>query len=237
MSKKKIKVLIVEDETPIRKFIAINLERSNFAVLEAENGETALKMAKSYSPAVVVLDVMLPGIDGFEVCMQIRELIPQIIIIMLTARGEDLDKIMGLDLGADDYMVKPFNPLELVARIRANLRKVTNYPQPKKNYIFFQQFKLDLEGKRLFKNKQEIELTPTEFAIMKVLMSNPRKTFTRNEILNSVWGENYFGDLKTVDVHIRRIREKLEENPSAPGVIKTVWGFGYRLGETEHNDV
>ena len=226
----KIKVLVVEDETSIRKFIAVNLNRSNFEVLEAEDGETALSLAKSLNPEVIVLDVMLPGIDGFEVCMKLRKQNPQIIIIMLTARGEDMDKIMGLELGADDYMVKPFNPLELVARIRANLRR---FQKQDKNSIYFKQFVLDLEAKCLYKNEQEIELTPTEFAILKLLMQNPGKTFSRNEIMNSVWGENYFGDLKTVDVHIRRMRGKIEDDASNPQVIKTVWGFGYRLGEED----
>ena len=229
MDTEKIKVLVVEDETSIRKFIAINLYRNNFEVLEARDGETALKMVKSFSPDVIVLDVMLPGMDGFEVCMQVRQQISPIVIIMLTARGEDMDKIMGLELGADDYMVKPFNPLELVARIRAHLRRLENYPRTRTNCIYFQQFMIDLEGKRFFKNGKEIELTPTEFTIMKVLMENPQKTFTRNEILNRVWGQNYFGDMKTVDVHICRIREKLEEDPSALRWIETVWGFGYRL--------
>ncbi len=226
----KIKVLVVEDETSIRKFIAVNLNRSNFEVLEAEDGETALSLAKSLNPEVIVLDVMLPGIDGFEVCMKLRKQNPQIIIIMLTARGEDMDKIMGLELGADDYMVKPFNPLELVARIRANLRR---FQKQHSNNIYFKQIILDLEAKRLYKNEQEVDLTPTEFAILKLLMKNPGKTFSRNEIMNSVWGENYFGDLKTVDVHIRRMRGKIEDDPSNPQVIKTVWGFGYRLGEED----
>ncbi|NLJ56018.1 MAG: response regulator transcription factor [Firmicutes bacterium] len=229
MPANKTKVLVVEDEASIRKFIAINLHRNDFVVLEAGDGETALEMARRYSPGVIVLDVMLPAMDGFEVCMQIRRMLPQVIIIMLTARGEDMDKIMGLELGADDYMVKPFNPLELVARIRANLRKMASCVPVKTNCISFQQLRLDLEGQRFYKDEEEIELTPTEFAMMKVFMSNPRKAFSRNEIMNCVWGQNYFGDLKTVDVNIRRIREKLEEDPSAPQWIETVWGVGYRL--------
>lgn len=233
----KIKVLVVEDETSIRKFIAINLYRNNFEVLEAQDGETALKMVKSFSPDVIVLDVMLPGIDGFEVCMQVRQQITPVIIIMLTARGEDMDKIMGLELGADDYMVKPFNPLELIARIRAHLRRFENYPSTKTNCIYFQQFMIDLEGKRFFYNGKEIELTPTEFTIMKVLMENPQKTFTRNEIMNRVWGENYFGDMKTVDVHICRMREKLEGDSSSLRSIETVWGFGYRLKVEGDGDI
>ncbi|NMB35520.1 MAG: response regulator transcription factor [Firmicutes bacterium] len=232
----KAKVLVVEDEASIRKFIGINLNRNDFAVLEAEDGETALEMARNFAPDVVILDVMLPSIDGFEVCMQIRRMMPRVVIIMLTAKGEDMDKIMGLELGADDYMVKPFNPLELVARIRANLRKLASYvPQVKAGFLCFQQLKLDLEGQRFYKNEEEIELTPTEFAMMKVFMKNPQKAFTRDEMMNHVWGRNYFGDLKTVDVNIRRIREKLEDDPSAPRWIETVWGIGYRLKGTGGN--
>ena len=146
MQTNKTKVLVVEDEASIRKFISINLHRADFEVLEAGDGETALRMAEKSCPDVIVLDVMLPAMDGFEVCMQIRRLMPQVVIIMLTARGEDMDKIMGLELGADDYMVKPFNPLELVARIRANLRKLASYPFAKARCIFFRELKLDLEG-------------------------------------------------------------------------------------------
>lgn len=229
MADSKPKILIVEDELSIRKFIAINLHRNHFDVLEAEDGETALLLAQSHTPAVVVLDVMLPRIDGFEVCMQIRRLLPQIIIIMLTARGEDMDKIMGLDLGADDYMVKPFNPLELVARIRAHLRKLPHTQLVPHDCIRFCCFRLDLTGQCFYKNDTAIDLTPTEFSIMKLFISNPNKAFSRNEILNTIWGPNYFGDIKTVDVHIRRIREKIEENPSSPCWIETVWGLGYRL--------
>ncbi|NLM51873.1 MAG: response regulator transcription factor [Firmicutes bacterium] len=229
MQAKQAKVLVVEDEVSIRKFIAVNLHRNNFFVMEAGDGETALRMAQNIPPDVIVLDIMLPGIDGFEVCMQLRRFLPQVVIIMLTARGEDMDKIMGLELGADDYMVKPFNPLELVARIRAHLRKTQYDPPQKQNLLQFQKLVLDLEGQRFYKNGQIIDLTPTEFAIMKILMSKPYKAFSRDEILQHIWGENYFGDPKTVDVHIRRIREKLEDNPSHPQWIETVWGFGYRL--------
>ncbi len=234
MQASRAKVLIVEDEISIRKFISVNLHRNDFEVLEAGDGEMALRMVESYTPDVVILDVMLPAMDGFEVCLQIRRQMPQIVIIMLTARGEDMDKIMGLELGADDYMVKPFNPLELIARIRANLRKMPGRPPAKGNCIFYQQLMLDLEGQRFYKDGREIELTPTEFAIMKVLLGNPRKAFSRNEIMNDVWGGDYFGDLKTVDVHIRRIREKIEDDPSVPRWIETVWGTGYRLGGGEY---
>lgn len=225
----KIKVMIVEDEASIRRFIAINLNRSGFNVLEVESGEKALEHFKSFMPEVVILDVMLPGMDGFEVCQRLREIRPMLIIIMLTAKGQDMDKIIGLEIGADDYMVKPFNPLELIARIRANLRKADSAKFLTDSCLSSIELKLDITAQRFYKGKAEIELTPTEFAIMKVLMKYPGKAFRRDELLNTVWGENYFGDMKTVDVHIRRIREKIEDDPSSPQFIETVWGVGYRL--------
>jgi DNA-binding response OmpR family regulator len=225
----KFKVMIVEDEASIRRFIAINLNRNGFEVLEVESGEEALEHFKSLKPQVVILDVMLPGIDGFEVCQRLREIMPMVIIIMLTAKGQDMDKIMGLEIGADDYMVKPFNPLELVARIRANLRKTHNTQFTKDARLSYLELQLDMAAQRFYKGKAEIELTPTEFAIMKVLLKYPGKALSRDELLNTVWGKNYFGDMKTVDVHIRRIREKIEDDPSSPRFIETVWGVGYRL--------
>ncbi|MEA4848774.1 MAG: response regulator transcription factor [Clostridiaceae bacterium] len=225
----KTKVMIVEDESSIRRFIAINLNRSGFEVLEVGSGEDALELFKVFMPAVVVLDVMLPGIDGFEVCQRLRGIMPAVVIIMLTAKGQDMDKIMGLEIGADDYMVKPFNPLELIARIRANLRKADNAKAMTDSCLSYLDLKLDTAAQRFYKGKAEIELTPTEFTIMKALMMYPGKAFSRDELLNAVWGKNYFGDMKTVDVHIRRIREKIEEDPSRPQLIETVWGIGYRL--------
>lgn len=228
MTEDKVKVLVVEDEVSIRKFIAINLERSGFEPLEAENGERALEMAASEKPAVMVLDVMLPGIDGFEVCAKMRTEMPELIVIMLTARGQDIDKIAGLEIGADDYIVKPFNPRELVARIRAILRRTESFKANENTLLTFKNMRMDLNAQQFFKNDQEVELTPTEFSILKLFLSNIGRALSRNELFNSVWGKNYFGDLKTLDVYIRRIREKIEENPSKPQYIETVWGFGYR---------
>lgn len=222
-----IKVLIVEDEESIRRFISINLIRNNFEVIEADTGELGVKLVKEKKPDVVVLDIMLPGIDGYKVCEEIRKIIPDLIIIMLTAKSQDMDKIMGLELGADDYMVKPFNPLELVARIRAILRRVKK--NDNSGLLKIRNLSMDLNSKKFYKNDKEIELTPTEFSIMKLFMKNPEKAFSRNEILNLIWGENYFGDLKTVDVHVRRLREKIEDDASIPQIIETIWGTGYRL--------
>ncbi|HOA55047.1 MAG: response regulator transcription factor [Acetivibrionales bacterium] len=228
MSEAKTKVLVVEDEASIRKFIAINLQRSGFAVLEAETGEKALEMAMACKPEVMVLDVMLPGIDGFEVCAKLRDQMPELIIIMLTARGQDIDKITGLEIGADDYMVKPFNPRELTARINTVLRRIESSKMPDDEPLVFKNLVMDLKSQKFFKDNVEIELTPTEFAVLKMFMSNIGRALSRNELFNSVWGKNYFGDLKTLDVYIRRIREKIEDNPSKPKYIETVWGYGYR---------
>ncbi len=228
MSEAKTKVLVVEDEASIRKFIAINLQRSGFAVLEAETGEKALEMAMACKPEVMVLDVMLPGIDGFEVCAKLRDQMPELIIIMLTARGQDIDKITGLEIGADDYMVKPFNPRELTARINTVLRRIESSKMPDDEPLVFKNLVMDLKSQKFFKDNVEIELTPTEFAVLKMFMLNIGRALSRNELFNSVWGKNYFGDLKTLDVYIRRIREKIEDNPSKPKYIETVWGYGYR---------
>ncbi|HEX2944765.1 MAG TPA: response regulator transcription factor [Clostridia bacterium] len=227
MAEVRVKVLIVEDEASIRKFIAINLERSGFDVLEADTGEKALEMAETCKPEVMVLDVMLPGIDGFEVCKRLREVMPELVIIMLTARGQDIDKITGLEIGADDYMVKPFNPRELTARIRTILRR-TERKQSDDTSLSYKNLLMDLNSQKFFKDNAEVELTPTEFSVLKLFMSNIGRALSRNELFNSVWGKNYFGDLKTLDVYIRRLREKIEEDPSKPQYIETVWGYGYR---------
>jgi DNA-binding response OmpR family regulator len=227
MNEIKTKVLVVEDEEPIRRFITLNLSAAGYEVGEADTGENALAMLGSFRPDVIVLDLMLPGIGGLEVCRQVREMMPETFVIMLTAKGQDSDKILGLELGADDYMVKPFNPIELTARIKAMLRRSTHF-QECNNILVCDDFILDLAANKFLKNQVEIELTPTEFALLKLFMENQDKALERNEILNEVWGENYYGDSKTLDVHIRRLREKLEDNPSAPEYIKTVWGRGYR---------
>jgi DNA-binding response OmpR family regulator len=221
------RVLIVEDESSIRKFITINLTRNGFEAVEAESGEEAMDKLKHCPVDVIILDVMLPGIDGFEVCQRIRKMMPEVVIIMLTARGQDMDKIMGLELGADDYMVKPFNPLELVARIRTVLRRTGRGNTDTGKSISFKNLSIDFSSQSFFKNGLEIELTPREFAIISAFMKNPGKAFSRDELLDAVWGKNYLGDIKTVDVHIRRLREKIEDDPSDPQYIKTVWGYGY----------
>lgn len=219
------RVLTVEDEYSIRRFIRLNLEMAGYEVSEAETGEDALKMLDQLSPDVVVLDLMLPGIDGLEVCRRIRVKTPRALIIMLTAKGQDSDKITGLELGADDYMVKPFNPFELIARIKALQRRQSrSEPVYRCGSLY-----LDVKGNRLLKDDMEVDLTPIEYSLLKLFMENPGKAFKRNDLLDEVWGEDYYGDTKTLDVHIRRLRKKIEDEPSQPEFIKTIWGSGYRF--------
>lgn len=224
------KILIVEDEDAIRSFIRVNLKRHNFEIIEAASGEEALEEADA-SVDIALLDVMLPGIDGFEVCRRVRETYPAMGIIMLTAKGQEQNKIEGLELGADDYMVKPFSPKELLARINALLRRISladKQVEEENNAIHSGIFTILQDERKLLKNGQEIELTPIEFALVKYFMENPNKAIHRDEILNNVWGYNYVGDFKIVDVNIRRIRQKIEEDPSNPKYIEKVWGYGYR---------
>lgn len=234
MENNEVKILVVEDDDSIRKFIAINLKRNGFRVFEASSGEDALDNIKVISPEVLILDIMLPGINGFEVCTKVRDIYPDIFIIMLTAKNQDMDKIMGLELGADDYIVKPFNPLELVARIRALLRRTHKIEKNEEsNYIIIQNLKLDLKAQSFYINDKEVEVTPREYALLKVFMENPNKALSRDELLNMAWGADFIGDYKTIDVHVRRLREKIEKDPSNPSFIHTVWGHGYRFQEVK----
>jgi two-component system, OmpR family, alkaline phosphatase synthesis response regulator PhoP len=221
------KVMIIEDEDSIRGFIRINLQRNNFAVFEAATGEEGLNIIREEKPEVVLLDIMLPGIDGYKVCEIIRKEFPTMGIIMLTARSQDMDKIMGLEYGADDYVIKPFNPVELVLRVKALARRI-NEKKEDKDIIKSTPFKLDTYSQKLFKNSTEILLTPKEYSLMKLFLENPGKAFTRDELLNIVWGYEFVGDTKIVDVNIRRLRAKIEEFSSDPLYIETVWGTGYR---------
>lgn len=234
LENKKHKILIVEDEESIRKFIKINLERNNFTVTEASTGEEGLKKAQYEKIDVVILDIMLPGIDGYGVCEILREEYPKMGIIMLTAKSQDVDKIMGLEYGTDDYMIKPFNPMELVLRVKSLLRRIdTSKIEENKEIIEDGPYKIDIYSRKFYKNNEEIELTPTEYAIIKIFIENPGKAFKRDEILNWIWGYDFFGDSKTVDVNIRRLRAKVEDDSSNPKYIQTVWGVGYRWRRRE----
>lgn len=222
------KILLVEDEDSIRKFVKINLEREHYKVFEAASGEEGLEVARREKPEIVVLDIMLPGIDGFEVCRVLRNEFPELGIIMLSAKSEDLDKIMGLQYGSDDYLTKPFNPTELSLRIKSLERRLELDVDNSDNEIFQGPFKLDTYSRKFYKEEKEIILTPTEYKIMKIFMQNPGKALKRDDILKMVWGDEIDMDSKIVDVNIRRLRSKVEENPAKPDYIETVWGLGYR---------
>lgn len=226
------KILVMEDEASIRSFILVNLKKNGFEVVEAESGEEALEKLDN-TVDLALMDVMLPGISGFEVCKRAREQYPSLGIIMLTAKGQEENKIEGLELGADDYIVKPFSPKELLARINALVRRlniVDRQPveEEETNQIVSGKFVILPDERKLIKDGQEIELTPIEFTLVKYFMENANKAVHRDEILHNVWGYNYVGDFKIVDVNIRRIRQKIEEDPSNPKYIEKVWGYGYR---------
>ena len=226
------KVLVLEDESGIRSFIVINLQRAGYQVVEAETGEEALvKLAAAPDVRVALLDIMLPGIDGFEVCRRIRAAYPHIGIIMLTARSQEMDKVTGLMTGADDYVTKPFSPAELTARVDALLRRageVPTAPPAAGGKIVQPPFVLDPEERTVEKNGARIKLTQLEYQIVKLFMENRGKALTREEILDAVWGRGYFGDVKIVDVNVRRLRLKLEDDAQEPRYIATVWGVGYK---------
>lgn len=223
------KIMIIEDEDSIRGFLKINFHRENFIVIEASSGEEGLSKIRLEKPDVVLLDVMLPGIDGFQVCEMVRKEFSQMGIIMLTARSQDLDKISGLEFGADDYVVKPFNPIELILRVKALLRRANALEKTDNNNIILSgALKMDVYAQTVYKNNYEISLTPKEYLLMKLFMENEGKAFTRDELLNIVWGYDFVGDAKIVDVNIRRLRAKIEEDSSNPTYLKTVWGTGYR---------
>lgn len=222
------KVLIVEDEDSIRGFIKINFKRNGFVVIEAESGEEAVQKARCEKPNMVILDVMLPGMDGFKTCEILRKQYPNIGIIILTARSQDMDKIMGLEFGADDYMIKPFNPLELIARVNAILRRMSNTGKNQDNILVSGAFKIDNTAMKIYKDGKELDLTPKEYSLVKMFIENQGKALSRAELLDQVWGYSYLGDTKIVDVNIRRLREKIENDSSNPKYIETVWGVGYR---------
>lgn len=224
----KTKVLLVEDEESIRKFVKINLEREGYIIFEAGSGEDGIEIARREKPDIVVLDIMLPGIDGFEVCKTLRGEFPSLGIIMLTAKAEDYDKIMGLQYGTDDYLTKPFNPTELTLRIKSIERRLEPEEVKDSNLIIDPPFKIDSYSRKFYKDGVELELTPTEYQIIKIFMTSPGKAMTRDEILRLVWGDDFLGDSKIVDVNIRRLRSKIETNPAKPNYIETVWGTGYR---------
>ena len=226
-------ILVLEDQVDIRDFVVINIKRSGYKVFEAASGEEALEIVKHNKIDIAVLDVMLPGIDGFEVCKRIRETNKYMGIIMLTAKSQEADKIAGLINGADDYLVKPFSPKELVARVDSLSRRVSLLMEDTSEKYVGDSFVIDFENRQIFKNDEEIDLTQLEFAIIATLVKSEGKPLSREYILDNVWGENFFGSFKIVDVNIRRLRQKLEEDPSNPQFIITVWGLGYKWKKAE----
>lgn len=221
------KILIVDDEPLLVKGLKYSLEQDGYEIFTAFDGEEALEKVKEQKLDLVLLDLMLPKIDGLQVCQQIR-INSQIPIIMLTAKGEDMSKILGLEYGADDYLTKPFNILELKARIKAVLRRYQSTDQPiEERVIKIDDFKINTIGRKVSLKGEEVNLTAKEFDLLLLLASNPGKIYSREELLEIIWGYEYFGDLRTVDVHIRRLREKIEINSSDPEYILTKWGVGY----------
>ena len=222
------KVLVVDDEKLIVKGIRFSLEQDGMEVDCAYDGEEALEAAKKKEYDIILLDVMLPKLNGCEVCQQVREF-SDVPIIMLTAKGDDMDKILGLEYGADDYITKPFNILEVKARIKAIMRRSGGKQSREDSgkVVVIDELKVDCEGRRVYINEREVNLTAKEFDLLELLMMNPNKVYSRENLLNLVWGYDYPGDVRTVDVHIRRLREKIEANPSEPKFIHTKWGVGY----------
>lgn len=222
------RVLVVDDEKLIVKGIRFSLEQDGMEVDCAYDGEEALELAKSNAYDMILLDVMLPKMTGFEVCQQIREF-SNTPIVMLTAKGEDMDKILGLEYGADDYITKPFNILEVKARIKAIMRRTGKKNEDKNadRIIENRDMRLDCDGRRVYIKNREVNLTAKEFEVLELLMKNPNKVYSRENLLKIIWGSDYPGDVRTVDVHIRRLREKIETTPSEPVYVHTKWGVGY----------
>ncbi len=226
------KILVLEDETNIRSFVVINLRRSGYEPVEAGTGEEAIeKLHDNPDICLALLDVMLPDIDGFEVCRRIRATGSKIGIIMLTAKSQEIDKVTGLMTGADDYVTKPFSPAELTARVDALVRRLGLDEEEKKPYeLESGPFVLNTRNRTLEKNGKRLRLTQIEYQLMKLFMDNPGKALSREDILSSVWGQQFTGEFKTVDVNIRRLRIKIEADPTEPEYLTTVWGYGYKWG-------
>ena len=226
------KILVVDDEKSIVKGIKFSLEQDDMKVEVAYDSETALELAKANHYDMILLDIMLPGFSGLEVCQMIREF-SDVPIIMLTAKGDDMDKILGLEYGADDYITKPFNILEVKARIKAIFRRNNrNVPeQENQKVIETKGLKIDVDSRRVYIDDKEVNLTAKEFELVYLLVSNPNKVYSREQLLKTIWGPSYPGDARTVDVHVRRLREKIEATPADPKYIHTKWGVGYYFHE------
>jgi two-component system alkaline phosphatase synthesis response regulator PhoP len=225
------RILVVDDEDSIVQLVSYNLRRAGYEVVSTGNGEEALALARSEAPDLVILDVMLPGMDGFDVCKELRKE-HQMPILMLTARDEEIDRVVGFEIGADDYVVKPFSPRELVGRVKAILRrsrKEAAEPREPEDTLHFGSLSINFVTYEVARDGGRVDLTPTEYQILKVLAQNPGRVFTRDELVDRVMGPDFFGDVRTVDVHIRHLRAKIEENASDPKFIETVRGAGYKF--------
>jgi DNA-binding response OmpR family regulator len=221
-----MKILVVDDEELLVKGIRFNLQNDGYEVITGFNGLEAVQAAQSQSPDLILLDVMMPEMDGLTACSKIREF-SDVPIILLTAKADDMDKLMGFDHGADDYLTKPFNILELKARIRALLRRAGATEKQAQNSLTIGSITLDLDARNAYRSGQVVELTAKEFDVVEFLMRNPNRVYSRENLLDTIWAYEYRSDIRTVDVHIRRLREKLEENPAEPNYIMTKWGVGY----------
>ena len=222
-----MKILVVDDEELLVKGIRFNLQNEGYEVLTGSNGLEAIRLVQNAQPDLVVLDVMMPEMDGLAACSRIREF-SNVPIILLTAKADDMDKLMGFDHGADDYLTKPFNILELKARIRALLRRVGNIEkESSESTLTLGPITLDLDSRNAFRSGKAVELTAKEFDVIEFLMRNANRVYSREALLDTIWEFDYRSDIRTVDVHIRRLREKLEENPAEPNYIMTKWGVGY----------
>lgn len=230
------KILVVDDEPTLLQTVRAYLEREGYRVRVATNGQGALQEARAFKPDLVVLDVMLPQLDGLEVLRRLRrgDVAPDmrdVYVIMLTARADEMDRVVGLELGADDYVTKPFSPRELVARVKASLRRVDGVGRSEDDAFNFRHLRLDPQARLAWKDGQEVELTPIEFDLLHALVRHAGRVLSREQLVEHVWGVDYYGDERVVDVHIGRLRKKVEDDPSQPEFIHTVWGIGYRFAE------
>lgn len=227
-------ILVIEDEHNVRRLVRIALQRDGFSVLEAEDGKTGLQLFATENPDLVILDLMLPGVDGWEVCREIRAR-SSTPLIMLTARGDEVDRVLGLEMGADDYVVKPFSPRELVARVKAVLRRQSAQDNRDEGPIVHPGLVINPTERTVLLDGQPVRLTPKEFDLLALLAAHPGKVFPRERLLQRIWGHDYWGDERTIDVHITRLREKLGRNSGAREYISTVWGIGYKFEVAERN--
>lgn len=228
------KILVVDDEPTLLQTVRAYLEQEGYEVRTAQNGQAALQEARAFDPDLVLLDIMLPGLDGLEVLRRLRQgdVAPDlrdVYVIVLTARGDEMDRVVGLELGADDYVTKPFSPRELVARVKASLRRVGGTEGRGEAAFIFEQLRLDPEARMVWKAGEEVELTPIEFDLLHALVRHAGRVLSREQLVEQVWGVDYYGDERVVDVHIGRLRKKIEEDPAEPELVVTVWGMGYRF--------